>query len=209
MELAKKPREVFYFPFFPARNKGKDHVETILKDTDWIKLLEKGDQDLADEVQVGGCKYCGAKLYCCNFSRKPRGVAFWGWRYSFDCSQCRRRNTPVSIRFLGRRVYAGVVVVLVSAMQNGLNERRVEALRKELKIDVRTLRRWREWWLGEFVRSPFWKAARARFMPLLRATDMPLSLVDRFSATGCEGLVRLMRFLAPITIGSDNWGLGM
>ena len=115
----------------------------------------------------------------------------------------------MSVRFLGRRVYAGVVVVLIAAMQYGLNGRRVEVLRKELKIDARTLKRWREWWLGEFVQSPFWKVARARFMPLLRETEMPLSLVGRFSATCCEGLVKLMRFLAPIMIGKANGGLGM
>ena len=38
---------------------------------------------------------------------------------------------------------------------------------------------------------------------------MPLSLVERFSATSCEGLVKLMRFIAPITIGTDHGGLGM
>ena len=184
-------------------------MEKILKDTGWIKLLEKVDQDLAAEVQGGGCKYCGAKLHCGNFPRQLGGIAFWAWRYSFDCSQCRCRTTPMSVRFLGRRVYAGVVVVLMAAMQHGLNGGRVEVLRKELKIDVRTLKRWREWWLGEFVKSPFWKVARARFMPLLRETDMPLSLVERFKATGCEGLVKLMRFLAPITIGADKAGLGM
>jgi hypothetical protein len=103
-------------------------------------------------------------------------------------------------------VYAGVIVVLVAAMMNGLNGRRVESLRKELGIDVRTLKRWREWWLGEFVQGPFWKQARARFMPQVRETEMPLSLVERFEATCCEGLVRLMRFIAPLTIGPDNGG---
>ena len=102
-----------------------------------------------------------------------------------------------------------MVVTLVAAMMHGLNGGRVELLREELGIDIRTLNRWREWWLGEFVQSPFWKVARARFMPLLRETDMPLSLVERFKATGCEGLVKLMRFLAPITIGAANGGLGM
>ena len=184
-------------------------MEKILKDRGWIKWLEKVDLDLAEDVQVGGCKYCGAKLHCGNFPRKARGVACWEWRTSFDCSQCRRRNTPVSVRFLGRRVYAGVVVVLMAAMQHGLNGRRVAALRKELQIDVRTLKRWRAWWLETFVDGCFWKQARARFMPLLRETDMPLSLVERFSATSCEGLVKLMRFIAPITIGTDHGGLGM
>ena len=184
-------------------------MEKILKDPALIKLLEKVDLELAKEARDGGCKHCEAKLHCGNYPRKSRGVPCWDERISFDCSQCRRRTTPVSVRFLGRRVYPGVVVTLVAAMMHGLNGGRVELLREELGIDIRTLNRWREWWLGEFVQSPFWKVARARFMPLLRETDMPLSLVERFKATGCEGLVRLMRFIAPITIGSDTGGLGM
>jgi len=184
-------------------------MEKILKDTGLIKWLEKVDFDLAEDVLVGGCKYCGAKLHWCNFPRKARGVASWEWRYSFDCSQCRRRNTPMSVRFLGRRVYAGVVVVLMAAMQHGLNGRRVAALRKEIQIDVRTLKRWRKWWLETFVGGCFWKQARARFMPRLRETEMPFSLVEWFGATGCEGLVKLMRFIAPLTIGMDPGGLGM
>ena len=184
-------------------------METILKNSDWIKMLENADQDLAEEARGGGCKYCKAKLHNGNYPRKPRGITCWDERISYVCSQCRRRTTPVSVRFLGRRVYAGVVVVLMAAMQHGLSGRRVEALRQEIKIDVRTLKRWREWWLGAFIQSPFWKVERARFMPLMRETDMPLSMVDRFSATSCEGLVRLMRFLAPITIGTTNGGLGM
>jgi len=184
-------------------------MERLLKDEVLIKLLEKVDFELAEEVRGGGCKYCEAKLHCGDFPRKPRGVACGEWRYSFDCSQCRRRTTPVSVRFLGRRVYPGVVVVLVAAMMHGLNGRRVELLREELGIDIRTLKRWREWWLETFVGGCFWKQARARFMPLLREAEMPLSLVERFSATCCEGLVKLMRFLAPITIGKANGGLGM
>jgi hypothetical protein len=40
---------------------------------------------------------------------------------SLCCSRdgCRRRMTPPSVRFLGRRVYLGAVLVLVSAMQQG------------------------------------------------------------------------------------------
>lgn len=184
-------------------------MEKILKSRDWIKWLAKVDEDLAEEVRAGGCKHCGGKLHCGNFPRKVRDVPDWDERISFDCSRCRRRTTPVSVRFFGRHVYAGIIVVLLAAMLHGLNKSRVETLRQELGIAERTLKRWREWWLGEFVQSPFWKVARARFMPLLGETDMPLSLVERFEATGCEGLVKLMRFLAPITIGAANGGLGM
>ena len=71
------------------------------------------------------------------------------------------------MRFLGRRVYAGLVVVLMTTMIHGLKPGRVRRIRQALQIDSRTLKRWRQWWLDSFVRSSFWKAARARFMPPL------------------------------------------
>ena len=57
------------------------------------------------------------------------------------------------MRFLGRRVYAGLVVVLITAMIYGLKPARVRRIREALQIDSRTLKRWRQWWLDNFVRS--------------------------------------------------------
>lgn len=57
-----------------------------------------------------------------------------------------RRHTPPSVRFIGRRVYGGLVVVLVSAMIHGLKPERVCRLREALQIDRRTLDRGRQWW---------------------------------------------------------------
>ena len=73
-----------------------------------------------------------------------------------------RRRTPESVRFLGRRVYAGLVVVLITVMIHGLKPERVRRIREALQVDSRTVKRWRQWWLDSFVRSSFWKAARAR-----------------------------------------------
>ena len=53
-----------------------------------------------------------------------------------------------------------------------------------LQIDSRTLKRWRQWWLDSFVRSSFWKAARARFMPPLCERTLPLSLWLSFELEG-------------------------
>src|SRR6185436_12698674 len=88
------------------------------------------------------------------------------YRDSFCCDQdgCRKRHTPPSFRFLGRKVYWGLVVLLVSAMRHGINAQRVHALRESLGIDRRTLERWRVWWLEQFVQSTFWKAAQSRFL---------------------------------------------
>jgi hypothetical protein len=120
---------------------------------------------------------------------------------SFCCAQedCRRRRTPESVRFLGRRVYAGLVVVLVTVMIHGLQPARVRRIRETLQIDSRTLKRWRQWWLDNFVRSSFWKAARARFMPVLCAETLPWSLWLRFELEERDRLLAVLEFLRPIT----------
>ena len=121
---------------------------------------------------------------------------------SFCCDQegCRRRHTPPSVRFQGRRVYVGLVVVLVCAMVHGLKPERVHQLRKALGMDRRTLKRWREWWLEIFVNGSFWKEARGRFMPPLCPTALPLSLCLVFQiAERRDRLLELLKFLAPIT----------
>ncbi len=167
-------------------------------------LLLGIDEELAEDVRQGSCPHCGGRLDRADFSRKPRGMTDWDQRISFCCSKegCRKRRTPPSVRFLGRRVYAGVVVVLVSAMSHGLSAARVQRLRESLGIDPRTLKRWRAWWSKSFVHTECWKGSRSRFLPPLDPSQMPLGLVERFEALELDGLLRLMRFLRPITTGS-------
>lgn len=167
-------------------------------------FFEKIDLDLAEREHAQGCCFCKGKLHRANYKRKPRGTKSWPEepkRYSFCCDQegCRRRHTPPSVRFMGRRVYAGFVVVLVSAMAHGLKPQRVAVLRQTLGIDRRTLERWYQWWLGLFVESAFWRAARARFMPPLCQKIVPLSLCLSFEVQRRDRLLDLLQFLAPIT----------
>ncbi len=166
------------------------------------RLLEHVDSELAQAERQHGCLHCGGRLHRSNYERKPRGgPPQWDERESFCCDQddFRRRCTPPSVRFLGRKVYVGFVFVLMSAMQHGLSAQRVAQLCEVLPLDRRTLERWRQWWLQTFVNSQFWKAARARFMPLLGEWLMPLSLCERFKVEGPEQLLALLKFLAPIT----------
>jgi hypothetical protein len=101
-------------------------------------------------------------------------------------------------------VYVGLVVVLVSAVRHGLKAERVRALRESLGVERRTLERWREWWLEQFVQSAFWKAARARFMPLVCELTLPLSLCEVFGVDRRDRLLDLLKFLSPITTRSDS-----
>jgi len=88
-------------------------------------------------------------------------------------------------------------------MLYGLNAERVRRIRGLLntddRLDRRTLERWRQWWLDNFVRCSFWKEARARFMPLICEKSLPNSLCDRFDIDARDRLLALLKFLAPIT----------
>lgn len=176
-------------------------MEKLLQDRRLYDFLEQVDRDFAFEAQSGGCEHCGAVLHRGDYSRKPRGGPSWDKRCSFCCSRdgCRKRKTPPSVRFLGRKVYVGVVVVLVSAMMHGANEQRLRRLEQALPICRRTLKRWRQWWTEIFVQCAFWKAERGRFRRPIGQGQMPLGLVEVFGAQQVEGLVKLMKFLAPIT----------
>jgi len=180
---------------------GESWCQNHLADEQLYQLLDIVDVDLLQQAREKGCLLCGGRLHRSDYDRKPRGGPQWELRFSLCCAEegCRRRHTPASVRFMGRRVYAGLVVVLVSAMIHGLKPERVKVLREALKIDRRTLERWRQWWLGIFVDSSFWREARARFMPPLCQKTLPLSLCVSFEVERRDRLLDLLKFLAPIT----------
>lgn len=187
--------------------KRENHGQCDLANPQLHVLLGKVDGELSERTRLGGCLLCGGKLHSAKYKRKPRSgakICLKVDRHSFCCDQdgCRKRHTPPSVRFLGRRVYWGVVVVLVAAAHHGISPERMRVLREALGIDRRTLERWRAWWLETFVRSSFWKAARARFMPLICEQTLPLSLGRAFGLDGPGQLIALLKFLSPITTGS-------
>jgi hypothetical protein len=173
-------------------------------------LLLEVDRDLAAEVKAGCCELCGGALHVSNFERKPRGalVVVEGGdlltRFSFCCATegCRQRATPPSVRFLGRKVFWGAVVVLATAMQHGINAWRLNRLRELFGCSRRTLKRWRGWWLERFAASGFWKQSRGLFARPVDETTLPLSVFEAFavgSRDAMTSLLRTLRFLVPVT----------
>jgi hypothetical protein len=108
----------------------------------------------------------------------------------------------MSVRFLGRRVYLGLAVVLGSARHAGQNPAaaRVSAA---LAVPVRTLARWRAWWREQFPRTALWQAACARFHPPVATDRFPASLLERFAGEAVAVLMRLLVFLSPVTVGAN------
>jgi len=176
-----------------------------MSEASFYGLLERIDADLAEAARATGCG-CGGVLHRAAYPRKPRGgprelAAGYDRRLSFCCARrdCRQRRTPPSVRFLGRRVYLGAVVVLVSAMLHGPTPRRVATLGALLGASRRTLERWRRWWRTTFAESAFWKAGVGRFARPPARGQLPRSLLDRFRGDERTRLVATLRFLAPIT----------
>ena len=186
---------------------------TLLADARFHELLLTIDRDLADTCRAEGCLACGGRLHSARYPRKPRGrpKTLAGRlgpehdrRFSFCCAVdgCRGRETPGSLRFLGRRVYLAAIVVLIAILQNGATDARTERLSQIVRVDRRTLARWRQWWRDAFTATPFWRIARARFIPPVDHTWMPASLLDCFAGDGADRLVALLRFLGPISGGA-------
>ena len=107
----------------------------------------------------------------------------------------------MSVRFLGRRVYLGLAVVLVSARHAGQTPAAAR-LEAGWGIPIRTLERWRRWWQTDFALTPLWQAQCARFMPPVATVRLPGELLDRFAGEAQEALMRLLYFLTPLTVRS-------
>lgn len=184
---------------------------SFLDDANFYQHLMRLDKALAAEVQAQGCPYCGGILHSARYPRKPHGVSRhllgpeYEYRLSFCCAAegCRRRTTPGSVRFLGRRVYLGVVVVLITALASGSEAKRARQLSEQLGIGERTLPVWCRWWRKAFSASVFWRDAKAQLMPPVAQARLPATLLARFSgASLAEQIVALLAFIAPVSSGA-------
>lgn len=188
---------------------------------EFFARLEKIDEMITAQVAAGRCRYCDGPLHRGDYQRKPRGGSMAGAgeafrrRHSLCCGRrgCRKRALPPSLRFLGRRVYLEVVVVLASVMAQMLATAR-EAVAAS-GVPWRTLGRWSRWWREVFPKLPTWAELRARFVPPPPdEAQLPRSLVARLGGdgyrpddggdgcAGAEALLLTARYLAPATSAS-------
>jgi hypothetical protein len=166
------------------------------------------DQDIAEQARQSACPCCGGRLDCANYPRRPRGVCEslpeqFSRRLSFCCDRdgCRKRVTPPSVRFLGRKVYLAAIVVLVAAMRHGPTPRRVAELSRLVGADRASVSRWQRFWRERFPHTPFWKVARGQLAPTFDVAVLPHSLLEAFAhADPCRAWGNLLRFLSPISI---------
>ena len=184
--------------------------ETLLADPTFHEQILVFDRDRAEACRAACCQTCGGTLHAANYRRRPRGSSIelsdeHNLRFSFCCAVdgCRDRETPPSMRFLGRKVYLATIVTLISAMRNGLTERRLATLAEAVGVDRRTVARWRSWWLATFTATPLWRARSSELMPPIDTATLPTSLLERFWGDPGKRLMAFLAFLGPLTGGAS------
>lgn len=176
--------------------------------------LAEIDAEYAAKVREAGCTHCeDGKLDSANYPRKARGdlgeaATAFEKRLSFCCREdgCRRRSTPPSLRFLGRKVYVAVVVIAASIVGRGAHLGR--GARAALGVPARTVRRWLSWWQTVFALSAFFVEAKGYLATPPAVADLPGSLLSHFG-TGTVALEKMLRLLGPITTTSMRARIAM
>jgi len=184
--------------------------DRLFADPQLYEFLLLIDQELCANVRRERCPQCAGRLDSATYPRKPRGLPpglgeAHTRRLSLCCNDCRSRATPPSVRFLGRRVYTAVVVLLASARR--LSAARLRDLQAQLGVDRRTLYRWRRWWQETLPRSSWWRLARGAFVPALDEACLPAALLERFDGVDAtQRLIQALTFLAPLSVPAGHVG---
>jgi hypothetical protein len=166
------------------------------------------DTAIVERAAAEKCRDCGGPLHRGDYARKPRGGLLapaadaFGRRFSLCCGRdgCRHRATPPSVRFLGRRVYVGAVVILASVV--ALVAASAAAAERSTGVAARTTRRWRRWWRGPFTTSAPFVELSARLVPSFSRSALPRSILERLDGELAVRVTRLLAWLAPITTAS-------
>lgn len=179
---------------------------------EFFAALVRADEGVVRQEAAKGCVACGGRLHRGDYVRKPRGAliapsgAEYVTRFSLCCDRegCRKRSTPPSLRFLGRRVYLGAVVVVASMFARVLTS--AGEIRRVTGVLARTARRWLGWWSGPFISTAVFVAVRARLIGVV-VDELPASIVRQLSGSPSEKVRALLELLGPLTTGQGARGV--
>lgn len=174
---------------------------------EFFALLLESDEAVTRRVAAAGCPVCEGPLHRSDYNRKPRGALIapageaFVRRFSLCCGRegCRKRATPPSVRFLGRRVYLGAVVIVASMVVRML--RAAKEIRQRTGVPARTTGRWLGWWQGPFLDTEVFVTICARLLGV-DIGRVPVSIVDRLAGTRTERVGTMLELLSPLTTGS-------
>jgi hypothetical protein len=171
------------------------------------RILVAIDRELAEISRQEGCP-CGGSLHLSNYPRSPLGLPIqfrpdYETRFSFCCNYCRKRTTPPSVRFFGRRRYPAPLLLLISALTVSINEYRLTQMKRHFGITTSesTWKRWCRWWREAFVETQFWNKARGSIPEPKKIATLPRRMLNAFQGLLDKKIILLLQFLSPITAG--------
>ena len=179
---------------------------TLLPDTSFYLFLLKNDKDTALEIKAVSCPFCSGPLDHASYERKPRNTPAglpdeFNTVFSLCCRRdgCRKRITPPSLRFFGRRVYL-LFIMIKSCADCGRNPSGLIATKARLwGMSRQALKRWYEFWQNTFSLSGFWRFSKG-LLPI-NSGDLPLPehLLQSFRCLffAPEHWLKLLQFLSP------------
>jgi len=188
-------------------------LSELLKKKSLFYHLYTIDKNIAEQYRKMPCPRCGGSLHFANYPRKlrgePDGVPEECFiRFSLCCGKegCRRRLMPPSYRFLGRKVYWHIVIlIIISEWQNKINS--IFKLAKLFDVSRNTITRWIDFYQNIFPSSPQWQSIRGQVVSSVKNKELPASLVNHFLNLEFSiktALVSCLKFLSQGVIISQK-----
>lgn len=169
------------------------------------------DVELANKVRAKGCPLCGGPLHSAKYARQPRGERedveipeALRQRLGLCCGWCRRRTLPPSCLYLGRKVFWGCAVMLVTAAAQGLGNHTITALCARFDVSRRTVKRWVSFFEVLFPSSAAWQRLRGRVGVEVRTEELPRGLVAWFLASSKDEQSAVVSCLGAVARASSG-----
>lgn len=182
-------------------------LSELLKKKSLFSHLYTIDKNIAEQYRQKPCPICGGPLYYANYPRKPRGEPDglpeeYFIRFSLCCGSegCRHRLMPPSCRFLGKKVYWHIVIlVVVFAWQAKTVKTNIFKLAKLFDISRNTIGRWIYFYQDVFPSSRQWKKIRGMVTASIKNDELPAGLIRfflRLKSSAEDALVSCLKFLS-------------
>jgi hypothetical protein len=181
-------------------------LSELLKNKNLFCHLYTIDKNVAEQYRQMPCPLCGGPLHFANYLRKPRGEpdgvpeeCFI--RFSLCCGTegCRHRVMPPSCRFMGRKVYWHVVILIILSDWQHKAATNIFNLSKLFDVSRNTVTRWIAFFHDIFPSSPQWQRIRGQVAASIKNNKLPSSLVSHFlNLKSCakNALVSCLKFLS-------------
>lgn len=175
-------------------------------DIAFSEALYQEDKKIAQRFYKQNCQYdCSGIYYTSNYPRKPRGITpesehHYNFRFSFCCSNCRLRFTPETVRFLGRKVYVALFIMMILSTNEKLQNELIEL--PPQSIAPITFKRWIVWWDLIVQKSPAWKKLVGLLSANIENIFLPLFIVDQFIQDTVDfnkSVLSMLEFISPIS----------